>query len=156
MKTLLLTCILVCSIAGAFAQTIEGKWKPVLLDAGVMHDYKTGTTTYSEEFKKSVTGDKDSAMIVMMLDIIAQTYDKLVLEFGKESVYKEYSNGQIKREGTWSTDEANATTTIVTKTRSGRDKTEEFYYELKGKELHVYIPTSIPGKKAKLILEPEG
>lgn len=156
MKHLLMASILVCAVTIAFAQTIEGKWKPVLLDAGVMHDYKTGTTTYTDEFKKSVTGDKDSAVIVMMLDIIAQTYDKLVLEFGKESVYKEYSNGQIKREGTWSADATNATTTIVTKTRSGRDKTEEFHYELKGKELHVYIPTSIPGKEAKLILEPAG
>jgi hypothetical protein len=75
---------------------IVGKWKVILVNNGVIVDFKNNTETVSGEFAESLKGRADSAAGVAVFARMARKYNNYFFVFRKDGIYQEIMNGSIR------------------------------------------------------------
>ena len=152
-KTSLLAIFGLLALTG-FAQTpdvIVGKWKIVIVDAGVYHDYKKDSTSIPEEMKTSLKGSKDSAMTIGFMTGLIKGFSEYYFDFKADGTYDEIKGEKIKQKGTYVVDPAQKLLVQTTKNSLGDERRNQMHYTLAGKTMTV-IPVD-DTRKLMFVLE---
>ena len=134
---LVLFGFLACS---GFSQTpgaLVGKWKIVIVDAGVYHDYKKDSTAIPEEMKASLKGSKDSAMTIGFMTGLIKSFSDYYFDFKADGTYDEIKGDKIKQKGNYTVDPAQKLLTQTSKNSMGEERKHQMNYTLTGKTLTV-------------------
>lgn len=155
MKSIILATCLTLISCFTFAQTenpsVVGKWKIVLMDAGVSHDYKTNKTTYPEKFLKEMKGNKDSVFIVGLMGVMIENYSNYYFVFAADGKYQEIRETKVKQEGTYKIDWNNHEIETNCINKFGKPIIQKYLFKLKEGRLCF----SIPQRDKKISIESE-
>jgi hypothetical protein len=157
MKSILLSMLLLASVHVLQAQTdpqpspLLGKWKITFVDAGVTHDYKTGKTTYPDDFLKKMKGNKDSTMMVGLMGVMVGNFDNFYYVFTADGKYQEIRESKVKQEGTYKLNEEKSIIETTCMSRLGTPVKQEMIYKFKDGKLCLSVPQR--DKKIEIVTE---
>jgi hypothetical protein len=130
---------------------LVGKWKIVIVDAGVYHDYKKDSTSIPEEMKAALKGNKDSAMTIGFMTGLIKGFSDYYFDFKADGTYDEIKGEKIKQKGTYVIDPAQKLLVQTTKNSLGDERKNQMHYTLTGKTMTV-IPVD-DTRKLMFVLE---
>lgn len=154
MKKLALSVLCSLFVLASFSQSpspIVGKWKIVIVDAGIYHDFKKDSTSLSEEAKASLSGSKDSAFTMGFLQGMIKQFADYYFNFKADGTYDEIKGEKIKQKGSYTFSTEKKLLTQVSKNALGDESKKEMRYTLEGKTLTV-VPVE-EAMKLKFVLE---
>jgi hypothetical protein len=128
-----------------------GKWKIVIVDALVYHDYKKDSTAIPEEMKAALKGSKDSARTIGVMTGLIKGFSDYYFDFKADGTYDEIQGDKIKQKGTYVIDPAKKQLTQIFKNNMGEEGKHQMNYTLTGKTLTV-IPVD-DKRKLMFVLE---
>lgn len=156
MKSILLSLCFAFLASFGIAQNLPtspvvGKWKVIMFDAGIHHDYKLGKTTFPEKLLSDLKGKKDSSVTVSLLKASANNYENYYFVFSADGKFQEIRETKVKQEGTYKVDAVTNSIETVTISKLGTPVKQTFSYTLKGNNISFTVPQR--DKKAELLVE---
>ncbi|WP_153799353.1 hypothetical protein [Foetidibacter luteolus] len=142
-KAYFFTALLFCSftVFGQDKTHLTGKWKIIVFDAIVYHNYKKDSTFIPGEFKESLRGDKDSSFTLGFIAGMIKGFNDYYYVFLENGQYQELKNDKLKQEGVFIVNEAGKELILTAKDKFGGESRQTLLYEINNGNLLLKIPS---------------
>lgn len=87
--------------------SLTGKWKILVVDAGVQYDFSTDSITVPAAVRQQWRGGSDSSMAMGVIKMLAEEMAGGSYTFAADGSYREMKAEKLLRTGTYKTDEYN-------------------------------------------------